>query len=67
MADNKYELVDKEYKASVDFKVKDKKTTNSTTSNPITLDNIYKFIIIFVIAIVGVIVGIIVKRKSTSK
>ena len=68
LADNKYELVDKEYKASVDFKVKDKKTTNnSTTSNPITLDNIYKFIIIFVIAIVGVIVGIIVKRKSTSK
>ena len=75
LADNKYTLKDKEYKASIDFKVKAKNSNTKSNKglkgdsedNPVTLDNITKYIIIFSIAIIGIVIGMIVKRKSTSK
>lgn len=73
LADNKYTLKDKEYKASIDFKVKAKNSNTESNSNknnvnnPLTLDNIKKYVIIFSIAIIGIVIFIIIKRKGTSK
>ena len=64
LADNKYELKDKEYKASVDFKIRDKNVKiNNNTNSPVTLDNIYKYMIIFISAIVGFIIIVVIRKK----
>ena len=56
-SDNMYDLVEKEYKASIDFKVGSK-------DNPKTLDESNKFFIGFILSIVGIIIGLIVRRNN---
>ena len=63
LSDNNYELKDKEYKANIDFKVIDENKNEEKTDNPITLDNIYKYIAIFSIAVLGIVILFFIKKK----
>lgn len=68
LSNNKFELKNKEYKASVDFKIRDKNVKiNNNTNNPITIDNIYKYIVIFLGTIVGIIIIIVISKKIKLK
>lgn len=69
LADNNYTLnTDKEYKASVEFKTIQQNKPKEHTSNPNTLDNIIKYIIVFVVTIVAlVILGVLVIKNKVKK